>query len=614
MKIVRSKYLEIHCYGDFERITVQRYLDKQCIYPNPKYDKAVKRKKITGYITETQYVKTYKAEKLKNGITVFKVLKANRTVFVDVINNLGLKVDEIVDERICVPARMACHAKPRDKMQEQAIKDVINNEWNYGILSASPAFGKTYCAIDIMCRLKVKTLIVVDMSLLIEQFLESIHKFTKVHDTRIGIIKAKDRDIENKDIIIATAQTLSKDEKLLKQLSKFISFLIIDEVQIASCDMIQKIVKELVPKYQLGLSGTPYRDDGMDFLITESVGPIIHKANRKDLVDAGSMVTPILRPIFIKDDNLFEKYNLNNDVDFRTVVDEYYNNPKVIDKVTNIMLYHLNNNDSQLAICKEKTMVNEYYKTLLLKLRPSVIEDVKKYNQKIIKEYHKQIEEINNTDIFKVVPRKEKNSYEKGHTRLSTLEKHYSDKLQEYKEKEITKVINKIEKLQNKEWFESDYIEGQEDLQVVRIITGELSSVKRNQLIEDATSRKVKILLTTSIFDKAVSVNCLNIEYLLFSSRERNSTVQRVGRISRSSPNKPLSIVYDIIYDHYMSCFQFYNRKGDCRLSAHQGFTKIHPSIEYFKQFLMNRFKDESFNDKAKWEEVKNKYIIDINA
>ena len=529
MKIVRSKYLEIHCYGDFERITVQRYLDKQCIYPNPKYDKAVKRKKITGYITETQYVKTYKVEKLKNGITVFKVLKANRTVFVDVINNLGLKVDEIVDERICVPARMACHAKPRDKMQEQAIKDVINNEWNYGILSASPAFGKTYCAIDIMCRLKVKTLIVVDMSLLIEQFLESIHKFTKVHDTRIGIIKAKDRDIENKDIIIATAQTLSKDEKLLKQLSKFISFLIIDEVQIASCDMIQKIVKELVPKYQLGLSGTPYRDDGMDFLITESVGPIIHKANRKDLVDAGSMVTPILRPIFIKDDNLFEKYNLNNDVDFRTVVDEYYNNPKVIDKVTNIMLYHLNNNDSQLAICKEKTMVNEYYKTLLLKLRPSVIEDVKKYNQKIIKEYHKQIEEINNTDIFKVVPRKEKNSYEKGHTRLSTIQKHYSDKLQEYKEKEITKVINKIEKLQNKEWFESDYIEGQEDLQVVRIITGELSSVKRNQLIEDATSRKVKILLTTSIFDKAVSVNCLNIEYLLFSSRERNSTVQRVG-------------------------------------------------------------------------------------
>ena len=112
---------------------------------------------------------------------------------------------------------------------------------------------------------------------------------------------------------------------------------------------------------------------------------------------------------------------------------------------------------------------------------------------------------------------------------MSTIQKHYSDKLQEYKEKEITKVINKIEKLQNKEWFESDYIEGQEDLQVVRIITGELSSVKRNQLIEDATSRKVKILLTTSIFDKAVSVNCLNIEYLLFSSRERNSTVQRVG-------------------------------------------------------------------------------------
>lgn len=614
MKIVRSKYLEIHCYGDFERITVQRYLDKQCVCPNPKYDKAVKRKKITGYITETQYVKTYKVEKLKNGITVFKVLKANRTVFVDVINNLGLKVDEIVDERICVPARMACHAKPRDKIQEQAIKDVINNEWNYGILSAPPATGKSFLAINIACHFKVKTLIVVDMYLLAEQFVESIHKFTKIHPTRIGVIQGKNRDIENKDIIIATAQTLSKDEKLLKQLSKFISFLIIDEVQIASCDMIQKIVKELTPKYQLGLSGTPYRDDGMDFLITESVGPIIHKANRKDLVDAGSMVTPILRPIFIKDDNLFEKYNLNDNVDFRTVVDEYYNNPKTIDKVTNIMLYHLNNNDSQLAICKEKTMVNEYYKALLLKIRPSIIKDVEKYNQNIIKEYHNKIEEINNTDIFKVVPRKEKNSYEKGHTRLSTLEKHYSDKLQEYKEKEITKIINKIEKLQKKEWFESDYILEQEDLKVIRIITGELSANKRNQLISDTNNNIVKILITTTCFDKGLSIDRLNIEYLLFSTRERNSTVQRVGRCGRAFPNKPLSIIYDIIYDHYMSCFQFYNRKGDCRLSAHQGFTKIHPSIEYFKQFLMNRFKDEPFNDKEKWEEVKNKYIIDINA
>lgn len=614
MKIVRSNYLEIHCYGDFERITVQRYLDKQCVYPNPKYEKSVKLKKIVGFITETEYVKTYKVEKLKSGTTIFKVLKANRTVFIDVVNNLGLKVDEIVDERISVPAKLVCHTKPRDKIQEKAIKDVINNEWNYGLLSAPPAMGKTYCAINIMCQLKVKTLIVVDMSLLIEQFLDSIHNFTNIKDTRIGIIQGKSRDIENKDIIIATAQTLSKDPKLLKELSKFVSFLIIDEVQIASCDMIQKIVKELIPKYQLGLSGTPYRDDGMDFLITESVGPIIHKANRKDLVDAGSMVTPILRPIFIKDDEMFEKYNLNDEVDFRTVVDEYYNNPKVIDKVTNIMLHHLKNGDSQLAICKEKTMVDHYYKMLLLKLRPTIIQDVKVYNEGVIKEFHAQIEEINKTDILKVVPVKERNKYKKGEMRLSTIEKHYSEKLEEYKQNEITKILNKIEKFNKKEWFESDYIEEQEDLQVVRIITGELSSIKRNQLIEDATSRKVKILLTTSIFDKAVSVNCLNIEYLLFSSRERNSTVQRVGRVSRSFSNKRTSIVYDIIYDHYMSCFQFYNRKGDCRLSAHQGFTKIHPSIELFKEFLMNRFKNEPFNNEAKWEEVKNKYIIDLNA
>lgn len=116
--------------------------------------------------------------------------------------------------------------------------------------------------------------------------------------------------------------------------------------------------------------------------------------------------------------------------------------------------------------------------------------------------------------------------------------------------------------------------------------------------------------------DKAISIERLNVLYLLFSTRERANTRQRIGRCIRTFPNKTQPIVYDVIYDHYMSFYQFYNNKGDCRMTAYQGgFVKAHPSINLFIEYLKCRFRQMPMYPslQKEWEKYYNSYVIELN-
>ena len=204
------------------------------------------------------------------------------------------------------------------------------------------------------------------MNLLIEQFIDSLLQFTDIKIEEIGLIREKDLEYDlDKKVIIATMQTLIKKKEIMKKLNNNIGFLIQDECQIASCDTIRSIFKEFRPKYQLGLSGTPFRDDKMDFLIREIIGPIIYTTNKEEMIKKGSLIKPILRPVFLKDDIMFNKYiNKNTEIEFRDVVNYYYNNPLVINKVSKLIC-KLFNEHSQLVICKEKEIVYKYFKEII---------------------------------------------------------------------------------------------------------------------------------------------------------------------------------------------------------------------------------------------------------
>jgi superfamily II DNA or RNA helicase len=90
---------------------------------------------------------------------------------------------------------------------ENFIKSANDPEKLGGIISVPCGFGKTIMAIYITCYFKKKTLFISHKDFLNEQFSNSVKDF--VPTAKIGKIKQNKIDVDNKDIVIATLQSLA---------------------------------------------------------------------------------------------------------------------------------------------------------------------------------------------------------------------------------------------------------------------------------------------------------------------------------------------------------------------------------------------------------------------
>jgi superfamily II DNA or RNA helicase/intein/homing endonuclease len=86
----------------------------------------------------------------------------------------------------------------------KALRDPLKNG---GLINARCAFGKTAVSLYIIAELGKKAMVVVHKNFLLDQWKERIAQF--LPDAKIGIIKAQTFDIENKDIVLASLQSLS---------------------------------------------------------------------------------------------------------------------------------------------------------------------------------------------------------------------------------------------------------------------------------------------------------------------------------------------------------------------------------------------------------------------
>lgn len=147
-----------------------------------------------------------------------------------------------------------------------------------GILNVPCGGGKTVMGLYIICELRVKTLIIVHKEFLLQQWMDRIKEF--IPSCRVGLIKGKVLDIDDKDIVLATVQTLSLKSY---QEGTFASFglVLIDEVHRTGTEIFSKALLKVNFLYALGLSATVVRKDGMTKVFTWFIGDIIHKQKRK---------------------------------------------------------------------------------------------------------------------------------------------------------------------------------------------------------------------------------------------------------------------------------------------------------------------------------------------
>ena len=145
-----------------------------------------------------------------------------------------------------------------------------------GILSLGTGFGKTLCALYTLSKLKMKAIVVVNKIPLMKQWQNEIASF--LPDAKVGIIQGqKNIDVEDKDIVIAMLQSLTRID-YPDTLFKDFAVSVFDEIHNISSKMFSKVLFKLCSKYTIGLSATPNRSDGCEYVFKWHVGDIVYKS------------------------------------------------------------------------------------------------------------------------------------------------------------------------------------------------------------------------------------------------------------------------------------------------------------------------------------------------
>lgn len=143
-----------------------------------------------------------------------------------------------------------------------------------GILSIPCGWGKTVLTLKLICDLNVKTLVIVHKTFLVNQWKERIQQF--IPNAKIGMIQQDIIDIEDKDIVIGMLQSISMkhyDKSVFKQFG----FVVVDEVHRISSKIFSRSLPKTSTKYTLGLSATPYRDDGLSKIFHWYLGDMLYQ-------------------------------------------------------------------------------------------------------------------------------------------------------------------------------------------------------------------------------------------------------------------------------------------------------------------------------------------------
>lgn len=193
----------------------------------------------------------------------------------------------------------------------------VKGEEGGGLLEIPCGRGKTIMALNIIAKLKKKTLVIVHKGFLLNQWIERIQTF--LPDAKVGKIQGPVVDIEGKDIVIGMLQSLSMKEYPKGMFSCF-GLTICDECHHIAAEVFVRSLLNIVTPYTLGLSATMQRKDGLTKVFKMFLGDIVYteKRDKTDNVEVRAI-----------------NYN-NNDEEFSEIKYDYRGNPQYSTMITKL--------------------------------------------------------------------------------------------------------------------------------------------------------------------------------------------------------------------------------------------------------------------------------------
>lgn len=211
-----------------------------------------------------KYLKGYEED--SNYLTLPRGLKENLfAYFKENLLNFSIK-DNRIYEQIEIK-KVQFTLRPE---QEDAIKEIL--KFDSSICVAPPGFGKTLIGAKIFEIRAVKTLIIVNKNMLLDQWISRFVDYFGYKKNDIGFL-GKGKNLLNGNIDVATMQSLNNTPELIKNYSQ----VIVDECHHIPALTFEQIVKNFKGRYILGLSATPNRKDELEAILYQQLGSISYE-------------------------------------------------------------------------------------------------------------------------------------------------------------------------------------------------------------------------------------------------------------------------------------------------------------------------------------------------
>ena len=258
--------------------------------------------------------------------------------------------------------------------QEEIVDAYLNSlktqESNYSsggscLIELKCGGGKTILALNILSKLKKKTIIFVQKTFLKNQWIERIEEF--LPDAKVGTIQGQIIDIEDKDIVIAMVQSISM-KSYPESLFDDFGFTVFDETHHMASNVFCNCLKKCNTLYSLGLSGTMNRKDGLTFVFKMYLGEICFKT-KEDNGANNVLVKAIDYHVFGDDEYNETERDFRGNVKYTTLVSKVAKYEYRADFILNVMINEININPKQqiILLSQTKNLLNYLYKIITSK-------------------------------------------------------------------------------------------------------------------------------------------------------------------------------------------------------------------------------------------------------
>jgi len=172
-----------------------------------------------------------------------------------------------------------------------------------GILELTTGAGKSLIMTEIVRRLRVKTLVVIDKRELLYQLKDTLETNLGM---KVGIVGDGKKDIQ--DITVATIQTLMRNLNEYKEYLQEVRFLCLDETHKAASKSYYKLGSVMKnTEFRAGFSATAFRDDGNDMMMNAVTGYKLFSLTGQELIDKGYLMKPKINFIFLEIPTQYKK-------------------------------------------------------------------------------------------------------------------------------------------------------------------------------------------------------------------------------------------------------------------------------------------------------------------